>query len=309
MNDLKKHHIKIAKLIGNLDCHFVDIPVHGNIGDLLIMLGTLQYFQQSRISPSITSAYYNYNPSWAAPEKHCIIFQGGGNLGDIYSEPQRTRTRIISELPNNRIIILPQSIHYKNDLNYLADCAKLSRHPDLHIFTRDKRSFELASRMTPNVYLAPDMAHHLWPLQVQVQPLKTKLAVCRMDDERAASVSSISEAADTTTDWPLLLGYRESGITAFRRVMRGTLPLNTPAMSNIFSRLWISYANRLILEAAELFANHDEIHTDRLHAHILSCLLGKKNIIHDNSYGKLSSYINIWTKESPLVELRTKSNA
>lgn len=35
--------------------------------------------------------------------------------------------------------------------------------------------------------------------------------------------------------------------------------------------------------------------SDRLHAHILSILLGKPSVMLDNTYKKISSYHNTWT--------------
>lgn len=39
--------------------------------------------------------------------------------------------------------------------------------------------------------------------------------------------------------------------------------------------------------------------TDRLHAHILSTLLGRSNVVLDNNYGKISNFIEAWTKDFP----------
>ena len=41
--------------------------------------------------------------------------------------------------------------------------------------------------------------------------------------------------------------------------------------------------------------------TDRLHAHILSLLLGIPNVILDNSYGKLHDFYHTWTSGGGLV--------
>jgi Exopolysaccharide biosynthesis protein len=47
--------------------------------------------------------------------------------------------------------------------------------------------------------------------------------------------------------------------------------------------------------------------TDRLHGHILACLMDKKHVVIDNSYGKNSTYMNQWTIESPLTTLVRES--
>lgn len=39
--------------------------------------------------------------------------------------------------------------------------------------------------------------------------------------------------------------------------------------------------------------------TDRLHGHILSCLLGKPHVLLDNSYGKNGSFFKSWESDLP----------
>ena len=74
--------------------------------------------------------------------------------------------------------------------------------------------------------------------------------------------------------------------------------------NRILVHLWIAYSERLVEDAARLFARHDLIVTDRLHGHILACLLNRKNIVLDNSYGKNSRYVTAWTQGSELVTLQ-----
>lgn len=45
-----------------------------------------------------------------------IFLQGGGNLGDKWLNEERLRRTIIESFPNNKIVILPQTIYFsKND--------------------------------------------------------------------------------------------------------------------------------------------------------------------------------------------------
>jgi len=72
---------------------------------------------------------------------------------------------------------------------------------------------------------------------------------------------------------------------------------------NWFTSLWIARANSLIRDAVAIFGGHGSVISDRLHAHILACLMEIPNTIYDNSYGKNSRYISTWTAASPLVNL------
>jgi exopolysaccharide biosynthesis predicted pyruvyltransferase EpsI len=60
--------------------------------------------------------------------------------------------------------------------------------------------------------------------------------------------------------------------------------------------VWNMVSNRLISRAIDLFAPHEAIITNRLHGMILSALLERKAVVFDNSYGKISSYADLWMK-------------
>ena len=44
--ELMAKHAVLLDLIGKRSFHYVDIPMHGNIGDLLIMQGTMEFFRK-----------------------------------------------------------------------------------------------------------------------------------------------------------------------------------------------------------------------------------------------------------------------
>jgi pyruvyl transferase EpsO len=63
---------------------------------------------------------------------------------------------------------------------------------------------------------------------------------------------------------------------------------------------WNRLAWERVLRGCALLSRGKVVVTDRLHAHILSTLLGIPNIILDNNYGKLSSFRDAWTRDHPL---------
>ena len=105
-------------------------------------------------------------------------------------------------------------------------------------------------------------------------------------------------------DWRELVRRKNTLI----RVMRGVLAALHLAHvdSGILSLemdLWIKYATKLVDEAIDFFSRFEVVTTDRLHAHILSCLMGIPNTVLNNSYGKNYSYITAWTGSSSIVDL------
>ncbi len=307
MADLASRHDILVDLIGDRPLHYVDFPVHGNIGDLLIMHGTLAFFRKNNLVPRLSAPAFSYAAEWINPGE-VIVFHGGGNFGDLYAEygMQPLREHVVSTRPENRVIVLPQTIHFSS-VEERQRSAKLFRnHPDVHICVRDHASYQIAQEFSDFVYLLPDMAHQLYRINpvASAQALGT-LLISRMDDEKnnAASAMQFDEVA--TTDWPLLVGTSERHIDAFRRAMRvmHRFGMGWPG-NKVLSGLWASYSRRLTANAITLFSAHERIVTDRLHGHILACLMDKPNTVLDNSYGKNSSYVSAWTANSALVSLQ-----
>jgi pyruvyl transferase EpsO len=300
MAQLASRHAPLADLLaGTVD--YVDLPMYGNVGDLLIMAGTLEFFATHNIRPRRFATYFNYGAK-TCPSGTTIACQGGGIFGDIYGPFQAFRERLISARRNCRIVVLPQSIHFSSAAR-LDACVQICRkHPDLHICVRDFESQALAREMTDHVYLLPDMAHQLWGEIPVVQGQGPILTLRRRDQESSTSSVIDSEGA---FDWDDLVSPAEraflSGVVE-RVVTQFELRLGSGHLfGNWFAQWWIARANRLNLQAVSLFRKHGSVVSDRLHAHILACLMEMPNTIYDNSYGKNSRYMRAWTGASPLV--------
>lgn len=306
MGALAAQHEVLLDLIGNRPLHYVDLPVHGNIGDLLIMHGTLAFFHHNHLVPKISAPEFSYDPAWIK-DGDVVAFHGGGNFGDLYAEygMQGTREHITEKYRGNRIIVLPQTLFFSSEEKMLRSAAIFRTHPDFHLCVRDKVSYDIARHFTDNVYLLPDMAHQLYRLQAGAATPKGALRISRTDDEKveAATVPGVDIVA--TTDWPMVVGDGEKRVEHFRRALRGMHKYGLGWYGNrLLVGLWADHSRRLINRAIELFAAHEHIVTDRLHGHILACLMDKPNTVLDNSYGKNSTYVNAWTGASGLVTLQ-----
>lgn len=303
---LMERHAVLAELIGDAPFHYVDIPTHGNVGDLLIMHGTLAFFRKQGLQPKTIAPHDAFDTRWVAPGD-VVVFHGGGNFGDLYPCFQQLRERVVQACKGNRIVILPQSLHFSSDETMLRSAHIFRQHGDVHLCVRDRASLQTAQLFTDHVLLLPDMAHQLYPLQVpQAAYIRPgALRISRIDDE-AGEAGDIAGAPhiDMLTDWPQFVGRRERRIELFRRAYGAFFRRGMGRWANrVLSPMWIGYSNRLITDAAKLFARHQLIVTDRLHGHILACLLDRNSIVLDNSYGKNSRYVQAWTRTSELVVL------
>ena len=306
MQSLADKHLLLLDLIGQRPIHYVDIPVHGNIGDLLIMLGTLAFFDRHGLDPKFCASAFAYKTEWIEPGD-VVVFHGGGNFGDLYSEygMQPLREHVVATYPNNRVIVLPQTIHFSSEQEKQRSACVFRSHPDVHICVRDQASYEIARAFTDHVYLMPDMAHQLYPLAGNpAASAAGSLLISRVDGEKKTQHDPAGLGAVAVTDWPQLVGTRERRIERFRYAMRMMHKSGTGWLGNkMLSRLWADYANKLKDSAVGLFSSHELIITDRLHGHILACLMDKPSLVLDNSYGKNSGYVRTWTKDSELVSL------
>jgi pyruvyl transferase EpsO len=286
---------------------YLDLPLYINIGDLLIMFGTLEFFKKNRVLCTHKSTAHNFSPN-AISGDTVILLQGGGNFGDLYEIHQNFRRMIVEQFPDNRIILLPQSIYYKSKDRYKDDCIHFSKHADFHIFTRDKNSLSLAQGLSKHSYLAPDMAHHLYPIKPTTKPSKKVLAIKRVDIEAVGKNSDGISQYDTVTDWPLLVG--DAGKITVWRLYRYFELLSTYHLlwlgGALGLNIWLWCAKKMVDQAIRLYSEHEYIVTDRLHGHILASLMDKPNTVYDNSYGKNSSYVKEWTLQSDKVVLKNE---
>ena len=306
MQGLADQHDVLLDLIGNRPIHYVDFPVHGNIGDLLIMHGTLAFFRRHSLVPKISAPAFSYKPKWLSGDD-VVVFHGGGNFGDLYTEygMQVLREKVVSSRPGNRIIVLPQTIHFSSAAEKQRSAQAFRQHPDIHICVRDHASYRIAQEFSDNVYLLPDMAHQLYRINPkEVSEEVGALRISRTDGEKKIE-GNLQSRVEASIDWPLLVGDDERRIESFRRAMRVMHKCGASWLGNkAASGLWANYSARLIDHAVALFSSYQHIVTDRLHGHILACLMDKPNTVIDNSYGKNSSYVNAWTINSPLVSLQ-----
>ncbi len=158
ITQLKEYiHRNLVPLIDN-DYVLLDVPYYTNIGDTLIWEGTKHFLKNIPHKCLYTASVetYKYRP---LPAGTVILMQGGGNFGDLWRRHQDLRLEVVKAYPNNRIIILPQTIFYKDNFVFEADAKIFNSHKDLHICARDTGCLNfLQKALTCNLLLVPDMA-------------------------------------------------------------------------------------------------------------------------------------------------------
>lgn len=285
---------------------YLDYPVHTNVGDLLIQLGTRRFFEHHNYNVIASRSAYDFCPRVArqvTPET-TIVLHGGGNFGDLYDQHQRFRERVIAQFPANRIVMLPQTIHYKSPERLALSAQVFARHPDLHVCLRDRHSMAtFQTNFTNSAYLVPDMAHFLWrSFDVYAPgPADTgMLLFLRTDIETTGPREPVS--GEIPVDWSSIIRPIDQFMFRAQRKLHAKHCLLGSALP--LSSLWQRYSEHLIDRAVALLNGRGHVVTDRLHMALLGLLMRRRVSFIDNSYGKLSSYVDTWLQHHRDIEMR-----
>jgi exopolysaccharide biosynthesis predicted pyruvyltransferase EpsI len=273
----------------------LDFPNHGNIGDSLIWLGTLEYLKLRRVRIVHAADFGTYNT--AEVKRHVstgatVLFHGGGNFGDLWPMYHSGRLRLIEELPSARVIVLPQTIYYQDDHKLEADAQIFGSAAEFHLLVRDTDSLAAALRCDSGATACPDMVHFLTPPAVDAS--KDIVYLLRLDKERVGDGPLPEEAFDWPGDdqRPTYVRYTQWFIRKQHVLPDGLRDIWTPT---VFAQL----AAERLRRGAPLIGAARVVVTDRLHAAILGLLMGRTVIALDNFYGKIRRYSAAWFPGMP----------
>ncbi len=289
-------HLELKGLIAGKYC-LLDCPWYSNPGDHLIWLGEELYLHENVSHKCVyLSSIFDFSEK-CIPPASTIVFRGGGNLGDLYSRHDRFRLKIIHEFKDHPIRIFPQTVFYQEKSNFIRLIETLESHPDLILCVRDKRSYSLikeASRKI-KVLLVPDMSFQLTDFFSPRNSKSCILYLLRRDKESKITLDFKKLPRGKVCDWPRmgLPPILRKGISLFTITQLFFMKKNYPATKTVLLNL----REKVIKNALSLYHSKSIIISDRLHAHILALLLGKKCILLDNSYGKNREFYNTWLQD------------
>jgi pyruvyl transferase EpsO len=293
---------KLGEILGSFDTSkrvvFFDYPLYLNVGDLLIQLGAEQFFAENRIHVWKRYSAYDMPASIRGMDDDVVIIcHGGGNFGDLYPIFQNGRERVLRLYPRNRIVILPQTVHFRSRERFLQSMEQFRSHGNCYIFARDNRSLEFLRQASfTQTSAMPDMAHYLWgkllpitPRAYEAQPLRF---VRRDGEAKASPLFECNPGTVLSYDWPDTTTWsmrHRAGLTLRAIRFQNEMGLHTQKYWQ-----WHPVQDRAIRDGVRFFSRYRKIYTNRLHAMLLGLLLKREVCAFDNSYGKLSSYRDTW---------------
>ena len=196
--------------------------------------------------------------------------------------------KIIEKYPQNKIVILPQTVFYTDDFILKKECALLSDHSRLTICVRDKRSYDLLKMSTSNqILLIPDMAFYISDEYLNKYRecvfWGQKLYLRRIDKEMDFSTILDDLRGFDIRDWPSL-ERRPICLLILRIMKRAAYYLQKitclTVLQRFVNRLADEYAIRivrpyLLKRGCDFISPYSEVITTRLHGLILSILFHK----------------------------------
>lgn len=298
----------LTHLIDN-DYIFLDVPYYTNIGDHLIWAGTIEFLKTIPHKCLYTSNFENYVHQHIE-KKHIILLSGGGNWGDLYPNHNAFRKKIIEKYSNNRIIILPQSIHYNSREAFWDDIDFFKKHSNVIICVRDQNSYDLLNNNLENntILLIPDMAFFA-SIKKKNSKIQHKqiLYIKRNDQELLNNESVIIPTEAEISDWPSFSKcfLKKTIIDIIFGISRRVISVFNSNLSKYIKDFKYNYFTRnfYVNIGTEFIDKYDVVYTTRLHGMILSILLEKQVYLIDNSYGKNSNFYKTWLSDLDCIHL------
>ncbi|HTX09590.1 MAG TPA: polysaccharide pyruvyl transferase family protein [Solirubrobacteraceae bacterium] len=271
----------------------VDYPDHYNVGDAALWLGQRTVLGELGVQVASVSTRSTYDRSRLRADGPIIVL-GGGNLGGLYATHHELKLSVLADFPGRPVIQLPQSLHYSGEQERDDLRRAIARHGATTLILRDQQSFALARRdFDCPVKLAPDMAFGLDALDAR--PPRSPVAVqVRTDKESAGS----AQRADVEVfDWLEARPYEY--IAAYqglhRLFSRGIGRSDSRAMRAAFLAMCDKFAKANLRRGIAMLSTGERLVTDRLHGHVLACLLGVDHVVVNDRFGKIEAMWRTWT--------------
>lgn len=251
---------------------YLDVPIHPNMGDLAqyycIKEWMEKYYSEYEIieidaDVIITATKYFKTLLKKMSKEDLIMFQSGyctQDLGGYHDEVHRI---VVDNVKEAEIIMLPQTIFYKNMENARRTANSYKNNKNLTILARDVKSFEYAKELFPfnRVKLCPDfVTSQIGKMSVLPKEKRNGILLCcRNDSEKYYSDEQISNLKEKLEDI--------DKVTIFDT----TVQCDFSQLKNNIK----GYVEEMIKE----FSNYRVVITDRYHGTIFSLIAGTPVIV------------------------------
>jgi len=249
-------------------------PAHENLGDHAIAQAETDFLKANGIDyVEITGfeletlqKYHLLSIMNGCP----IVMQGGGYLGTLWFQSEELLREIITENPRSGIVLLPNTMYYEptpwGQEEFAKSVACYSKHPNLHIYAREKTSFEAMRKVYPNVKLIPDMV--------------LSMNQCGRETERNGCLLSLRQDQERTRTQE-----QEDSILSQVRHLFGDQVRESDMVTDYC--IPVAERQRELQAKFELFSASELVVTDRLHGMVFCAITGTPCVVLDSKSPKV----------------------
>lgn len=307
LNSLKsklKYEVKWLKVWGagrkaKKKIFLTNTPEHGNLGDQAITIAEYNMFSEllpeysvielssiliSRISKRKIRMLVGNAP---------VFVHGGGFLGTLWLNEEYAFRKVLKSVPDNRIIILPQTITYSEDetgrTEKEIDARLYSNCKHITLCVRNPGSMIEAEELLEwnKIKLVPDMVVSYFPRVTVKKHQENKCIMCmRSDKEKNLTKKQIYE---------------------IEVCVRKLYPDMNIEWSDTVEKTWIKRSERRERVESKLkeFSKAKFVITDRLHGMVFAAIAGIPCVAFNNSNGKVAD-VYTWISELKYVKCISK---
>ncbi|MGR9522914.1 polysaccharide pyruvyl transferase family protein [Priestia megaterium] len=267
---------------------------YGNLGDVAITKAQVEFIKKAFPSHRIVEFPFHHTSKMltmlkqSCGPKDIITLIGGGNMGDMYEGMEEARRTVISFFPHNKIISFPQTIDFSDSSSGKKSLSKskniYSKHPDLHIFSRENLTYERMKEYFPknNVYLVPDIVLSL--NKVEPKKIRKSITICLRDDQE-------STVSNTKKNLIIKSIEEKHGELKFYDTHIGDENFKKSDPDEELNKIWTAFKSSKV------------VITDRLHGMIFCAITKTPCIVLPNSNHKIAGTYYKWLEEAKYIHL------
>lgn len=217
-NQIKERLLAHKRNICEKRIYLIATPEHTNIGDYLITAAEKMYlenyFSDSKVievtGPSFIENRNNIIGQISRIDT--ILITGGGFFGSLWPDGE-VLERVLEYFPDNKVVILPQSLYYEDNqyglLRQKKMCQIVRNHRDLVICYRERISLERGLKLFGDKvrqYVFPDMALLLHGMEYYGR--REGILLCLrndiesvLTDEQKHQIMNLAEATGEKVSW------------------------------------------------------------------------------------------------------------
>jgi len=266
-------------------------PDYGNMGDHAIAEGAHRFFKD--IGYELIEVPLRAQNEFSEVVKHhirindLVLIAGGGFFGSLWLGGERPARNVIAEYPDNRIIVLPQTVYWEDNLITKRELGLTqdiyAGHKDLTLFARDRTTFESTQKLYPKtkIMLAPDMALYgnFGRYYSDDNVRKGALLCLKFDKESVLSEEQKQDLLDIA---------RKISLEARNR------------STDSYKLIWIEDRTSLLEDLLQDFASAELVITDRLHGCIFAAVTGTPCVVL-GAYSHKNKATFEWVKHLPYM--------